>query len=401
MSQAPVKERFPILLTVLLAVAMTGVGMTQPIFNHFVPIFLKQMGFATTIITFVLTWDNIINMFVQPIVGQASDRTRTRIGRRKPWVLVGVPIAGSAFIFVPMMGTAGGIMLTVFLTNLGMALARSPGVALIGDLYPSHQRSLANGIIVLTVGIGAGLAYYMGGVLYGAFGREAPFLFGAGMLALALVIIVFLIREPAVPHTPDEEASLPEVLRNLFTLRDPSLKWMLLAVLCWFMGFTALEALLSLIGKEVLGIPPDRMGQLVALLPVALVAGSLPSGLLATYIGRRRVILIGLIGLICVLIYGYFIETPAMLVGFLIPAGLLWSMVIVNALPTLYDTVPVLRAGLLTGLYYFASNLSAVLGPQLAGVLIDLAGKNYRVVFLYGAVFMVLAILCMRRVQVR
>ncbi len=375
--------------------------MTQPIFNHFVPIFLKQMGFATTIITFVLTWDNIINMFVQPIVGQASDRTRTRIGRRKPWVLVGVPIAGFAFIFVPMMGTAGGIMLTVFLTNLGMALARSPGVALVGDLYPSHQRSLANGIIVLTVGIGAGLAYYMGGVLYGAFGREAPFLFGAGMLALALVIIVFLIREPAVPHTPDEEASLPEVLRNLFTLRDPSLKWMLLAVLCWFMGFTALEALLSLIGKEVLGIPPDRMGQLVALLPVALVAGSLPSGLLATYIGRRRVILIGLIGLTCTLIYGYFIETPAMLVGFLIPAGLLWSMVIVNALPTLYDTVPVLRAGLLTGLYYFASNLSAVLGPQLAGVLIDLTGKNYRVVFLYGAVFMVLAILCMRRVQVR
>ncbi len=401
MSQVPTKERFPILLTVLLAVAMTGVGMTQPIFNHFVPIFLKQMGFATTIITFVLTWDNIINMFVQPIVGQASDRTRTRIGRRKPWVLVGVPIAGFAFIFVPMMGTAGGIMLTVFLTNLGMALARSPGVALVGDLYPSHQRSLANGIIVLTVGIGAGLAYYMGGVLYGAFGREAPFLFGAGMLALALVIIVFLIREPAVPHTPDEEASLPEVLRNLFTLRDPSLKWMLLAVLCWFMGFTALEALLSLIGKEVLGIPPDRMGQLVALLPVALVAGSLPSGLLATYIGRRRVILIGLIGLTCTLIYGYFIETPAMLVGFLIPAGLLWSMVIVNALPTLYDTVPVLRAGLLTGLYYFASNLSAVLGPQLAGVLIDLTGKNYRVVFLYGAVFMVLAILCMRRVQVR
>ncbi len=375
--------------------------MTQPIFNHFVPIFLKQMGFATTIITFVLTWDNLINMFIQPLVGQASDRTRTRIGRRKPWVLAGVPIAGFAFIFVPMMGTAGGIMLTVFLTNLGMALARSPGVALIGDLYPSHQRSLANGIIVLTVGIGAGLAYYMGGVLYGAFGREAPFLFGAGMLALALGIIVFLIREPAVPHTPDEEASLPEVLHNLFTLRDPSLKWMLLAVLCWFMGFTALEALLSLIGKEVLGIPPDRMGQLVALLPIALVAGSLPSGLLATYIGRRRVILIGLIGLTCTLIYGYLIETPAMLVGFLIPAGLLWSMVIVNALPTLYDTVPVLRAGLLTGLYYFASNLSAVLGPQLAGVLVDLTGKNYRVVFLYGALFMVLAILCMRRVQVR
>lgn len=397
------EARFPILLTLLLAIAMTGVGMTQPIFNHFVPIYLKEMGLATTLITFVLTWDNLINMFLQPIVGQGSDRTRTRIGRRKPWVLVGVPIAGTAFLFVPMMSTPGGIMLTIFLTNFGMALARSPGVALIGDLYPSHQRSLANGIIVFTAGIGAGLAYYVGGVLYGMYGRQAPFLFGTMTLALALGIIVFLIREPPVPHadSDEKEASLKEVLRSLFTLHDPSLRWMLLAVLCWFMGFTALEALLSLIGREVLGIEPDRMGQLVALLPIALVVGALPSGVLATWFGRRRVILMGLAGLTCVLVYGYFVQTPAMMVGFLVPAGLLWSMVIVNALPTLYDTVPVLRAGLLTGLYYFASNLSAVLGPQLAGLLVDLTDKNYRVVFLYGAVFMGLAILCMTRVRVR
>jgi len=51
--------------------------------------------------------------------------------------------------------------------------------------------------------------------------------------------------------------------------------------------------------------------------------------------------------------------------------------------------------------YYMASNLSAVLGPQLAGVVVDLTGENYRNVFLYGAVFMALAGFCMTRVRVR
>jgi maltose/moltooligosaccharide transporter len=70
----------------------------------------------------------------------------------------------------------------------------------------------------------------------------------------------------------------------------------------------------------------------------------------------------------------------------------------VNALPTLYDTAPQLRVGVLTGLYYFASNLAAVAGPQLAGWLVDLSGDNYQVVFLYGACFMGLAALCLRQV---
>ncbi|MCS6918431.1 MAG: MFS transporter, partial [Fimbriimonadales bacterium] len=169
----------------------------------------------------------------------------------------------------------------------------------------------------------------------------------------------------------------------------------------WFMGYTALEALLSLIGKEALGISPDKMGQLVALLPAAFILSALPSGWLATRFGRKPIILVGIAGLVGMLLYGYFVQSLPMLIGFLIPAGAFWALVNVNSLPALYDTAPQLRAGIITGLYYFASNLSAVLGPQLAGILVDLTGGNYRNVFLYGAFFMTLAGLCMSQVRVR
>jgi hypothetical protein len=48
-------------------------------------------GFALTpaLAMFIMTWDNIVNIFVQPWVGARSDRTWTKIGRRKPWILIG------------------------------------------------------------------------------------------------------------------------------------------------------------------------------------------------------------------------------------------------------------------------------------------------------------------------
>lgn len=387
----------------MLGAMFMGMGMVLPIFNHFVPIFLKEMKLSATLVMFVMTWDNYINMFLQPIVGTLSDRTNTRLGRRKPWVLAGAPIAGTAFALVPFMPSAPFIMLTLFMTNFGNALFRSPGVALIGDLYPSQQRSLANGIINLMLGVGAVLAYFLGGVLYDRFGRSAPFLFGTAMMGLALVIVFLFIHEPRKPiGEPEEaEAGFRESVMGLLRARDRSVRWMLGAIFTWFMGFTALEATLSLIGQRVLGIEPGRMGQIVALLPLTFVLCAVPSGLLATRFGRRPIILTGIIGLVCLMTYGYFVQNLGMMVGFLVPAGLFWALINVNSLPALYDTAPHLRAGIMTGMYYLASNLSAVLGPQLAGVLIDLLGDNYRIVFLYGAVFMTLAGFCMSRVKVR
>ncbi|MGQ9657354.1 MAG: MFS transporter, partial [Fimbriimonadales bacterium] len=283
------------------------------------------------------------------------------------------------------------------------ALFRSPGVALIGDLYPSQQRSLANGIINLMLGVGAALAYFGGGWLYGQYGRYAPFVFGSGVMALALVIAAFFVHEPRqqLYEADEKEAGLLESVRALRRAGDSSILWMLGAILSWFMGFTALEALLSLIGKEALGVPPDQMGQLVALLPAAFILCAVPSGVLATRFGRKPMILTGVGGLTALLLYGYFVQSVPMLIGFLVPAGMFWALVNVNSLPALYDTAPQLRAGIVTGLYYMASNLSAVLGPQLAGVVVDLTGDNYRNVFLYGAAFMALAGACMTRVKVR
>src|SRR3990170_2508190 len=113
------KQRFPYGKTFVLGFGFLGISLIWPIFNNFVPIFLKDdFALSATLIGFIMTWDNYLNMFVQPIVGERSDHTRTRLGRRKPWMLVGAPLAALFFITVPVMRSAVGIMFAILLTNI-------------------------------------------------------------------------------------------------------------------------------------------------------------------------------------------------------------------------------------------------------------------------------------------
>jgi MFS-type transporter involved in bile tolerance (Atg22 family) len=64
-----------------------------------------------------------------------------------------------------------------------------------------------------------------------------------------------------------------------------------------------------------------------------------------------------------------------------------------------YDVGGDARIGAFTGLYYLASNIAAVAGPQVVGILIQLTGDNYRIMYAFAAIFMILAGVCMARVK--
>lgn len=393
---------FPYGRTFVLGFGFFGISLIWPIFNNFVPIFLKDgFGLSATLIGFIMTWDNYLNMFVQPVVGERSDRTRTRIGRRKPWVLIGAPLAAVFFIAVPAMRSAVGIMFAILLTNIGMALFRAPTIALLGDLFPSQQRSTANGVINLMGGLGAIAAFLIGGWLY-AMGRITPFVFGSAVMLLAMGVVLLFVREPKLQKEGAFEEAGGGFVANLnevMSAKDRSGLLILLAILCWFLGFNALETWISSFGKFSLGIDEGRMAMLTSGLALTFVLFAVPSGLLATRYGRRRIIMIGISGLTLLFLYGLVVMNQAMLISLLIPAGIFWALINVNSLPMVYDVGGDARIGAFTGLYYFASNIAAVAGPQVVGILIDVTGDNYRIMFTFSAFFMVMAGLLMMRVR--
>ena len=398
------KQGFPYRKTFILGFGFFGISLIWPIFNNFIPIFLKDdFALSATLIGFVMTWDNYLNMFIQPIVGERSDQTRTRLGRRRPWMLVGAPLAALFFITIPAMRSVAGVMFAILLTNLCMALFRSPTIALLGDLFPSQQRSTANGVINLMGGLGSILAFLVGGILY-KMGRITPFLFGSLMMLIAVVFVLLFVREPQVTETGAQEkknGNFLTHLREVVNASDRSGLLILLSILSWFLGFNALETWISSFGKYTLGIDPGRMGVLTSVLALMFVIFAVPSGLLATRFGRRRVILVGIAGLTLLFLYGLAIGNQTMLITFLIPAGFFWALINVNSLPMVYDIGGDEHLGAFTGLYYLASNIAAVVGPQFVGVLIDLTDGNYRIMFIFAAVFMALAGVLMAKVKER
>lgn len=412
-------SRFNYGRTFLLGFGFLGISIIWPIFNQFIPIFLQAgnpeferqllaegreipniagFGLAPSLALFIMTWDNILNMFIAPWVGTKSDQTWNRFGRRKPFILLGAPIALLAFVFVPVAQSVLAIAVFIFITNLGMALFRSPTVAWLGDLFSAEDRSKANGVINLMGGVGALLAYFGGGILFNQFGRTAPFIAGSIATAIFLIIALIFVRESpsSAPVEKEYQNKILDNVKILFSNPDRSALFILLGILLWFMGFSAFDAGLSSFAVFTLGMKAGTASIYAGTMTIFFLLFAVPAGFLGTRWGRERTIRIGLIGLAFSSLLGFFLVKGAVaLVVTLLFAGAFWAMVNVNSLPLIFDHGDEKQIGAYTGLYYFASQLASVLGPTLLGILVDALGNQYRWLWLFAAVFMVIALLVM------
>jgi maltose/moltooligosaccharide transporter len=227
---------------------------------------------------------------------------------------------------------------------------------------------------------------------------------GAIAMAIALVVVLIFVREPEQIRTDIKEA-LPSVLDNLKTVfnnSDRSGLFVLLGILFWFMAFNALETGLSSFAVFTLGMQAGTASIYTGLVTITFILFAVPAGFFGTRFGRAPVIRVGLIGLAILTLLGYFfIQNTLTFAIILVLIGSFWAMVNVNSLPLVYDHGDEKRIGAFTGLYYLSSQLAAVIGPTLGGVLVDVMGDSYRWLWLFSAVFMAVALAMMLRVPRR
>jgi Na+/melibiose symporter-like transporter len=362
-----------------------------------------------------MTLDNIAALVIQPYIGVVSDRTRTRFGRRMPYILVGAPIAAIAFMLVPLAprlipselngqlaqlsGPFALMMVAIGLTLLAMAIFRTPVIALMPDLISSSLRSKANGVINFMGGVGGLLATFGGAALYGL-SSFVPFVAGSVLLIIAVVILIVTIKEPKEYAEPEEAGpsgvSLLKHLRQVPAEYRRSLFFLMGAIFCWFVGYNAVEAFLSSYGVAVLKVPENRAALLLGVAQITFIVFAIPSGFIAGRLGRRRTIMTGLLAFSVLLVIAYFVPNYWAIAGLLALGGVAWALVNINSLPMIVDIAPTaVLLGTYTGLYYLASQLAAVAGPTLNGIIIDATGRNFNMIFFMTPFFFVLAILCM------
>ena len=165
---------------------------------------------------------------------------------------------------------------------------------------------------------------------------------------------------------------------------------MLDAIFFWFCGYNAIEAFFTLYIKNTFNII-DTLS--LALFSVSFVAFALPAGILAGRFGRKRLIIIGLAGIILIFVPMVFLENLLVMRILLLVAGFFWACININSLPMVVELASPERIGSFTGYYYFFSFSAAILSPTLFGLLRDLT-QSYSILFTYSIATFVLALAC-------
>jgi len=423
------KQRLDYKKTFLLGFGFLGVSVMWMLYNSYVPIFLQAgnpafegqkattvgFGLSATLAGLIMTLDNVAALFIQPVVGLLSDRTRTRIGRRMPYILIGAPIAAVAFALIPIAvnripaelsgqtaqlgGQLAFFMIVIGLMLLAMAVFRTPVIALMPDITPSPLRSRANGVINMMGGIGSLLATFGGAFLY-RMNKITPFWAGSIILLAAVLVVFLAIREPK-EYTTDTGSKERwwDTFRHVRDIPHEARKSLLLilaAIFAWFVGYNAIETFFTSYGTFKLGVSESTASLLLGFFSLTFIFFSIPGGMLAERWGRRRTILIGLVALTGLLLLASVLPYLYAIAAILFLGGIAWSLININSLPMVVDLAPGDRLlGTYTGLYYIAGTSAAIVGPILNGWIIDLTGKNYSMIFLVAPVFMILAMACM------
>ncbi len=249
---------------------------------HFVPDALKNTYLGA--MTFV---GLVLAMIVQPIAGALSDRTRTRWGRRRPW-MVGGTLASLAILAL----LAGaqhlvGLVIGYILLQVASNTAHGPAQGLIPDLVPAHHRGLVSGFKNL---------FDMGGLVVTSLVAGRLVHNGDAALAFAVVAAVLLVSATTTIVTTRESPTggEPVVTERLSDLLNPGLgrypayAWLLASRFLILLGVYVVQSFAQYYIRDWVGAsdPIVVTGNLMATIGVALTALVFPAGWLSDRIGR-------------------------------------------------------------------------------------------------------------------
>ena len=398
----------------LLGFGFFGVSVIWSVYNAFVPLFLaNKFHLAPALIGFFMTLDNIAALFIQPPVGAWSDRLRTPIGRRMPFILIGAPVGALAFGIIPVASVLPLFVACTSTLLISMAFWRTPVVALMPDITPSRFRSQANGIINLMGGVGTIIASLAGSTLY-EINVAFPFWMGSVLTIVAALLVFFFIKEPKQFGESEKEPDMFQSLKEVAQDKDKSGLRLLLAIFFWFLAYTGIEAFLTLYATKRLGIPEGDAGRMMGHIGIFFVLFALVAGIVGSRIGRRVTISIGIVLMavliLCIAVFPASILTitltklPALgtirvINLFLMGAGIAWSFININSLPMVVDLTTLSRVGTFTGLYYLFSTFSAIVGPNLNGWIVQLSHNNYNAMMFVEPLFLLVALVLMLGVR--
>ena len=398
--------------TFFIGLAFFSICAFWQMYDNIIPLILQNtFHLNESVIGAIMAIDNVLAVFLLPIIGTLSDRVDTRLGKRTPFIVGGTLAAVVLMMVMPIADKLQLLWLFIAalaLTLIAMAMYRSPAVALMPDLTPKPLRSSANAVINLMGAVGG--VYTLILIRFLVKKGERPsylpvFIGVAAVMLLAIVLLLATIREKKLaarlaeeyPDEPLEEAEetgqagLPREVKR-------SLIFILLSIFLWFTAYNAVTTAFSRYAVTVWKMEGGGFASCLMVATVAAIISYIPIGLVSSRIGRKKTILIGLVMML--ISYGSVFFYPAYNVTanfFFALIGVGWAAVGVNSFPMVVEMSKGSDIGKYTGLYYTFSMTAQIFTPIVSGMLLQYV--SYSTLFPYAIFFTVCAILTMLQVK--
>ena len=395
--------------TVLIGLAFMSILAFWQFYDQVIPYILENVfGLTTLTANSVMAIDNVLAVFLLPLFGALSDRTRSRLGKRTPFILYGTIAAVILMGFLAYFENTVnfiGFFVCLMLLLIAMSVYRSPAVAYMPDVTPKPLRSKANAIINLVGYLGGIFATVMmmillrsekaadGTTVYAQDQSFVPiFLVIAGFMLVTVLIMVFAVKENKLLETVKGEmgeeieeetqssgGKLPRDVRR-------SLILILLSVFLWYTAYNAVTTAFSRYCAAIWNVDLGASSGYLLVATVAAIAAFVPLGILSGKLGRKKAVLLGILLMAVCYAAAIVIRKPSavMYVIFAV-VGIGWASINVNSFPMVVEMSKSGDVGKYTGYYYTFSMAAQIATPVLSGWFITNMG--YNVLFPYAVIF--------------
>ena len=404
--------------TFLVGLAFMSICAFWQLYDYVIPYILKYtFALPDGVSGVVMAADNVLALFLLPLFGTLSDRVNTPLGRRTPFILGGTAAAVVLMLLIPAADWSRNLPLfaaALMLLLIAMSTYRSPAVALMPDVTPKPLRSQANAVINLMGAVGGIFTYVIIILLLPKINVETGakeksyftvFAVIAAFMAAAAIILVLTVRErklaaEAAALAGEEETPQPTAAPGVKPDRAVrrSMAFLLASVALWFMAYNAISSAYSRYVLEIWRISESTGATMMLVATMVATVSYIPVGLVSARLGRKKVILGGVVMMTAAYLVGFFFRAynPAIyaVMGVI---GIGWAAINVNSYPMVVEMASGADVGRYTGIYYTFSMSAQIATPILSGFLIQFFG--YRTLFPYAVVFSALAFFTMMQVR--
>ena len=396
--------------TFFVGLAFLSISAFWQMYDNIIPLILQNtFHLKESVIGAVMALDNVLAVFLLPIIGTLSDKVDTPLGKRTPFILGGTAAAVALMLLMPYADRTeqlGLFVAALGLTLIAMAMYRSPAVALMPDLTPKPLRSSANAVINLMGAVGGVYSLILIRFLVAKEARPsyAPVFFGvAAMMLVAVIVLLLTVHEKRLAakiaeEYPEEEEELTLESGELAPEVKRSLLYILASIFLWYAAYNAVTTAFSRYAVTVWGMEGGGFADCLMVATVAAILSYIPGGALASRFGRKRTIMMGVICMFISYTAVLFYPTyhPSALVFFVL-IGMGWAAINVNSLPMVVEMSRGSEIGKYTGLYYTFSMSAQIFTPIASGILLQYI--SYGTLFPYAMFFTAAAFYTMSRVK--